>query len=118
MDQRISPRRPVRLGPPDLLLLPLLLSLSVALAGARPGPGQEPLTAPQAAPPSAPVTLTLGDCLQVALQRHPRIAARRASLAATEDSNRALDALRIPAFLDRELPVRRRQAALGLTAAA
>jgi outer membrane protein TolC len=63
------------------------------------------------------VTLNLADALHLALERHPRIAAARASLASAEDNSRALDALRVPTFLDRELPVRRRQAALGVSAA-
>jgi outer membrane protein TolC len=62
--------------------------------------------------------LTLADCIHTTLQRQPRIAAERANLAAAEDGKRALDELRLPAIVDREIPVRRRQAALGVTAAA
>src|SRR5205823_3930655 len=46
-----------------------------------------------------------------------RVAAWRASLAAARDGYRALDELRVPELLAPELPVRRRQAALGLSAA-
>src|SRR5262249_45269486 len=59
----------------------------------------------------------LAECLALALQRQPRVAALRASLAAAEDGRRALEALCIPTILDREIPVRRQQAALGVTAA-
>jgi outer membrane protein TolC len=64
------------------------------------------------------LALSLEDCLQLALQRQPRIAAWRASLAAAEDGFRALDNLQAPGLLVPELPVRRRQASLGITAAA
>src|SRR5262249_51864559 len=57
-------------------------------------------------------------CLAVGLQNHPRIAAQRAGLTAAEDSVRALENLRVPALIVPDLPIRRRQAALGLTAAA
>ncbi len=67
---------------------------------------------------SAPTTLTLADCLQLALQRQPRIAAQRASLAAAEDGCRALENLRLAAVIEPEIPIRRRQAALGVSAAA
>jgi len=63
------------------------------------------------------MTLPLSECLQLALQRQPRIAVQRASLAAAEDGQRALETLRVPTILDPELPVRRRQACLGVTAA-
>lgn len=62
--------------------------------------------------------LTLAECQQLALHGHPKVAAQRASLAAAEDGSRALDALRIPTLLANELPIRRQQAALGVTAAA
>jgi len=64
------------------------------------------------------MTLSLPECLQLACQRQPRIAAQRASLAAAEDGQRALEGLHVPVILDPELPVRRRQACLGVTAAA
>jgi outer membrane protein TolC len=62
--------------------------------------------------------LGLAECLHLGLQRQPRVEAQRASLAAAEDGQRALEALRVPACLDPELPVRRRQAALGVAATA
>src|SRR5262249_55132192 len=62
--------------------------------------------------------LDLAGCLDLGYQHHPRIAAQRASLAAAEDGLRALEKLHVPALLAPELPVRRRQAALGVSAAA
>jgi outer membrane protein TolC len=64
------------------------------------------------------VKLNLPQCLQLALERQPRLAAYRASLAAAEAGSQALETLRIPAIIDRELPIRRRQASLGVSAAA
>jgi outer membrane protein TolC len=62
--------------------------------------------------------LNLAECLHLALQHQPRVEARRASLAAAEDAQRALEALHVPTCLAPELPVRRHQAALGVTAGA
>jgi outer membrane protein TolC len=74
---------------------------------------------PPAATVAAPTTFNLTQCVELALQRHPRIAAQAASLAAAEDGCRALDALRLPAIVATpDLPVRRKQAGLGVTAAA
>jgi outer membrane protein TolC len=64
------------------------------------------------------MTLSLAQCLQLACARQPALAAQRASLAAAEDGYRALETLHVPTFLARDLPVRRQQAALGITAAA
>src|SRR5581483_12386802 len=86
-------------------VIPLLLSV-VGRAAA-----QEP------APPAA-LTLNLAECIQLAMERQPRLAAQRASLAAAEDACRALENLRLAAVVDPEIPIRRRQAALGVTAAA
>jgi outer membrane protein TolC len=56
-------------------------------------------------------------CLELALQKQPAVAARRASLAAAEDAQHGLDALGFPAGLVRELPIRKQQSELGVTAA-
>jgi outer membrane protein TolC len=91
------------------LTLPLLLALCVSLVGQPRGAAADPKPAP---------ALGLPECLQLAHERQPRIAAQRASLAAAEDGQRALDALRFTAALiDHEIPVRRKQAALGVEAA-
>jgi outer membrane protein TolC len=67
--------------------------------------------------PQTVSAFTLADCLHLAQQCNPRLAAKRAALAAAEDGKRAVDTLRVPDILDRELPVRRRQACRGVTAA-
>jgi outer membrane protein TolC len=73
--------------------------------------GQTPSAAPS-------LSLTLAACLDLAVQHQPRVAAQRASLAAAVDGKRALDQLHVPPLFSPDLPVRRRQAALGVTAAA
>lgn len=94
-----------------LLLLTLLLAAPLYAA--------EPTPEPPTALPSRPViSLTLGECLKFAARRQPALAAQRASLAAAEDGARALDSLWVPRFLAPDLPVRRQQANLGVTAAA
>lgn len=90
----------------------MLLSLPV-LTTCQSASAQEPLPAP-----APTTTLTLAQCLDLALQRQPRLAVERASQAATEDGLRGLDSLRAPTVIVPELPIRRRQACLGVTAAA
>ncbi len=95
-------------------VLPILFGLTPRTTLAQP-----PATlAPPVAAHEPVGALSLADCVQYALQRQPRIAAERAHLAAAEDGKRALDDLHIPEILDRELPIRRKQAALGVGAAA
>ncbi len=107
-----SPMRAVR------WLLPvgtsvLVLVLAEPLLGQPEVPAQvpKPIAATQVIP------LTLADCLHLAQEGNPRLAAKRAALAAAEEGKRGVDNLRVPDFLDRELPIRRRQAARGVTAA-
>jgi outer membrane protein TolC len=66
---------------------------------------------------SGPLILDLQACLKLAQERQPRIAAHRVSLAAAQDGANALENLHVPKVLAPELPIRRRQAALGLRAA-
>jgi outer membrane protein TolC len=61
--------------------------------------------------------LSLEECIALALQKQPNLLAARASLANAEAGLRALNALRFPATLARELPVRRAQACVGIQAA-
>jgi outer membrane protein TolC len=84
-------------------------------------PSTVSLQVAQAAPDAAAGTAKeyeLAECLAMSIQIHPRIAAQRASLKAAEDSQRALENLRVPTLLVPDLSIRRRQAALGVTAAA
>jgi outer membrane protein TolC len=70
---------------------------------------------PPAATTNAP--LTLQACRQIALGNQPTIAATRAALKASLDRVNALENLRVPTCLARDLPIRRKQAALGVTIA-
>src|SRR5262249_37679528 len=72
----------------------------------------------QAMVPAPAGSLTLAHCIHIALDRQPALAAQRASLAAAEDNQRAVENIRIPTLIARELPYRRHQAALGVQAAA
>jgi outer membrane protein TolC len=60
---------------------------------------------------------TLDQCIHLALERQPALAAQRASLAAAVDGQQALAHLHIPTLIARDLPIRRHQAALGVQAA-
>ena len=68
-------------------------------------------------PAATALTLNLTECRQTACERQPRLATQRANLAAAEDGKRALDKLHVPASLDPQIPYRRQQACLGVTAA-
>lgn len=98
----------------------LLLLLSASIGCASPA-SAEPRVLVASQHPSVTVapatTLDLAACQHLALERQPRVAAQRASLAAAEDAYRALEALHVPALVVPDLPIRRRQAALGVTAA-
>jgi outer membrane protein TolC len=65
-----------------------------------------------------PAALTLPECIQLALEKQPAIAAARASLAAAQAGQRGLDSIRVPTFLVRDLPIRRQQARIGVAIAA
>jgi outer membrane protein TolC len=100
----------------------ILLCLPAAQATADPTDHTEtPPSKPAAVLPALPAsvqTLDLATCIHLALERQPRIAAQQATLTASEDGRQALEKLRFPASLDPEIPVRRKQAALGVSAAA
>jgi outer membrane protein TolC len=61
--------------------------------------------------------LTIQACRQIALGNQPTIAATQAALKAAIDRLHALETLRIPDCLVRDLPLRRKQAAIGVTIA-
>lgn len=67
--------------------------------------------------PLAKPALSLGQCIQIALEKQPALAAHRASLAAAEVSRHALDSVKIPEFIEHDLCYRRKQAALGVVIA-
>ncbi|MBY0527872.1 MAG: TolC family protein [Gemmataceae bacterium] len=93
------------------IVLLFVLVIGLPAHGAEP---ENPTWTP--VPPSV-LTLDLEECIGLALQKQPALAAHRASLGAAEDARRALANLCIPNFLSRELPIRRHQSALGVTAA-
>jgi len=112
----IDPRAPGRWLCTTVSLQRLLVLLLAVLAGWSGGTprvhGEEHPVVPAA------LTLSLEECLYLALQKQPALTAERASLAAAEDGRRALENLHVPVFIVRELPIRRQQAGLGVTAAA
>jgi hypothetical protein len=64
-----------------------------------------------------PPIIDLTTAKSIALERQPAIAAARASLSASLQRKQSLDNLRIPTFLQRDLPIRRKQSSLGPIAA-
>src|SRR5262245_41474478 len=101
----VSFRRWVR----HLGAMALAWCLGVAPAQAQPERLPAPLT--------SSTTLSLGDCLAIALERQPALAGHRASVSAAEAQKRGLDELHLARLISRELPIRRKQAALGITIA-
>jgi outer membrane protein TolC len=95
------------------LAAPVVLSLTGCASAA------EPLPAPMSAVAPAPVpqVLDLHQCRELARAQQPAIAAARASLAAAVEKQQALDKLRFAAVIQRDLPARRKQAAVGVQAA-
>ncbi|HEV3444090.1 MAG TPA: TolC family protein, partial [Gemmataceae bacterium] len=103
------------------IMLPLSFGAILFLAAGRAGVGAQSTATGRdtsAVPAGQSMTLNLAECLQLASQRQPRVAAQRASLAAAEDGSQALENLQIPTVLVPDLPFRRKQAALGVSAAA
>jgi outer membrane protein TolC len=91
---------------------PLLLPLTSA--------SQTPETEGEAVAQPAAETgprLSLADCLRIAQERQPALEAYRASLAAADTNSRSLQSMRLAALFVHEIPIRREQASLGVTAA-
>jgi outer membrane protein TolC len=65
--------------------------------------------------PAKPLSLT--ECIGIALDRQPALAAARASLAVSQGSLADLERHRLAALLSREVPVRKKQAELGVVIA-
>lgn len=102
------------------LAFPLLFPLSPA-AGGELLPELAAQAAPLAAAPAAQAEtgpLSLSDAIRMALDKQPALAAYRASLAGAETGRRAAEAIKVPTFLARDLPYRRKQAAIGVGIAA
>lgn len=93
------------------LLAGVAAPVFVSLGGVRaadPAPAQ--LTAAVAPAPA----LDLRACREMALAQQPALAAARARLGSAVARSEAVDHLRFASLLNRELPVRRKQAALGV----
>jgi outer membrane protein TolC len=99
---------------PHPLGLANLLSLLVCLTLAA---GADTLPAPSSDEAPKAQAATLHAYRQIALENQPTIAATRAALKAALDRVQALDCLRVPSCLARDLPIRRKQAPLGVTIA-
>lgn len=84
---------------------------------------QEQLPAPKEPPAEVKglsiKTVTLPEALRLAMENQPNLAAARASLAAAATSKNCLDKLHVPPLFpgSKELPVRRKQACLGVAIA-
>lgn len=75
-------------------------------------------TSPAATSPSVAFqTLSLPECLSIAFERQPALAAHRASLAAAETGRRGLEKMHLAVILAHDLPIRKKQAALGVSIA-
>ncbi len=98
------------------LAAPVLLSIVPHAQAAEPPP---PLAAPLAAPvPAAPQVFDLNACREYAVEHQPAVAAARDSLAAAQLKADAVQNIRgVAALISRDLPVRRQQAALGVSIA-
>ena len=93
--------------------VPLFLPAGMCLAGEDNWP--VPIDSVIASAPAAPASpLTVQDCLRIAGEKQPALAAYRASLAAANEAKRGVDHLLVPTFIQRDLPIRRQQACLGV----
>jgi outer membrane protein TolC len=102
--------------------LAILVLTSAALSAQEAIPNMPALVpspaAEAAVPATPPAPLSLEDCVQLAFEKQPAMAAARASLAAAISGQAALDNLPIYARLcNRDLCIRKEQASLGVTIA-
>ncbi len=96
-------------------LLPL--TVSAQTPDIHEGHRHQVAVAPPTTPASTP-TLSLADCLRIAHERQPALQAYRESLAAAESGSQGLQNMRFAGLFKREMPIRKEQACLGITAAA
>jgi outer membrane protein TolC len=90
----------------------ILLACLLAPVAAAQSPPAESASTP------AVTMLNLAGCLELAQQHNPKLAVYRASLAAAQAGQRSIDDLKIPDIIERQIPIRRKQACRGVTAAA
>jgi outer membrane protein TolC len=100
------------------LAAPVCLGLG-QWAAAEPAAAPEKVAAPvaEAAAPAPAQVLDLAACRRVALERQPTIAAAQASVALAQARAAGLDKLHAIPLVASDLPIRRQQAALGVTGA-
>jgi outer membrane protein TolC len=92
---------------------PLLFAVAPHACAAELPPARLPAVVVPAVAPA----LTLAAARQAAVDHQPAVAVARASLAAAAARSQALDNLRVPTLIARDLPIRRQQAALGVSIA-
>jgi outer membrane protein TolC len=96
------------------LLGSLAATVLLSWAGGTLAAESQPAPLPAVAP--APRVLDLQQCRDLARAQQPAIAAAHASLDAAIDKQQALDKLRFASIIQRDLPARRKQAAVGVEA--
>jgi outer membrane protein TolC len=103
----------IRLGLLGLLALPFLFAIE-----ASPALAQTSLPPPAASVPAPPpAAYGLQDCIRMGLELQPALAAQRASLASANTQAQGLNSLFQAPVIGRSLPIRRKQACLGITIA-
>jgi hypothetical protein len=88
---------------------PVIFSLGTVQAA-------DPTLAPALTAVAPATALDLRACRQLAMEHQPALAAARARLSSAVARSEAVDHLRLAALLSRDIPVRRKQAALGVQA--
>ncbi|GIW81738.1 MAG: hypothetical protein KatS3mg105_3545 [Gemmatales bacterium] len=97
-----------------VLVTGVVFTRAVSLANAQEG-GEAP--AANAGHEAECQVLNLDQCIALALKQQPALQAHQSSLMAAETNRRAVENLLIPSLIARELPIRRKQAAMGVTVA-
>jgi outer membrane protein TolC len=95
--------------------LGLLVLVSILLANETPIRAQDAVPpAGESDRPAAPPVYGLNDCIQLALDQQPALAAQRASLASANTQAKGINSLIQPPVIGASLPIRRKQACLGV----
>jgi outer membrane protein TolC len=107
---------PARIKSLGLMIGLLTIGLRSPSRACADTPAESPAPLPrlQAEATHQVLRLGLAECIQLALERQPAIAAARNGLASAESNQRAIESLRVPAWLVHQLPVRRHQASLSV----
>jgi outer membrane protein TolC len=111
----MAPHQVRRLQIPKLIRSALAAGLPILLGSPVIAIAQQPPTA--VSPVQAPA-LSLQDCLRLGRENQPSIRAAQASLSASQTAQRGLNEIRFGSRLAKDLPIRKQQSALGISAAA